>query len=51
MNKSNRRLIDLSQAAAKKLGLIQQGVGEVILEVIDFEDQIANVNTLWNTRS
>jgi rare lipoprotein A len=51
MNKSNKRLIDLSQAAAKKLGLIQQGVGEVILEVIDFEDQIANVNTLWNTRS
>ena len=50
MNKNNNRLIDLSQAAAQKLGLIQQGVGEVIMEIIDFEDGINNLNSLLVTR-
>jgi rare lipoprotein A len=32
MNASNKRLVDLSQAAAQKIGLIEQGIGEVTLE-------------------
>jgi rare lipoprotein A (peptidoglycan hydrolase) len=32
-----KRLIDLSQAAAEKLGLIQQGIGEVVMEVFPGE--------------
>lgn len=39
MNAKNQRLIDLSQAAARKLGLIQQGVGEVIMEVFPGEEE------------
>lgn len=50
MNKSNKRLIDLSHAAANKLGLVKQGIGEVILEVVDFKDQVADVNKLWVNR-
>jgi rare lipoprotein A len=46
MNKNNKRLVDLSQAAAKKLGLIKQGIGEVVMEVIDFEDQVNDINSL-----
>lgn len=34
MNARNKRLIDLSQAAAHKLGLIHQGIGEVEMEVL-----------------
>jgi rare lipoprotein A len=37
MNAKNKRLIDLSQAAAEKLGLIQQGIGEVVMEVFPGE--------------
>lgn len=40
MNKNNKRLIDLSQAAAKKLGLIHQGLGEVEMEVLSMEDDL-----------
>ncbi|MBL7764744.1 MAG: septal ring lytic transglycosylase RlpA family protein [Chitinophagaceae bacterium] len=40
MNKNNQRLIDLSQAAAAKLGLIHQGLGEVEMEVLSLEDQL-----------
>lgn len=35
MHAKNKRLVDLSQAAAKKLGLIQQGIGEVCIEIVD----------------
>jgi len=34
MNKNNKRLIDLTSAAAHKIGLIEKGIGEVVLEVI-----------------
>jgi len=37
MHPSNKRLIDLSQAAAAKLGLLHQGVGEVQIRVITDE--------------
>jgi rare lipoprotein A len=50
MNKNNKRLIDLSHAAANKLGLVKQGIGEVIIEVVDFKDQVADVNKLWVNR-
>jgi rare lipoprotein A len=35
MNKRNTRLIDLSEAAARQLGLIRQGIGQVLMEVMD----------------
>ena len=35
MSKHNRRLVDLSQAAAKELGLLHKGLGEVSIEVMD----------------
>ena len=35
MNPRNKRLIDLSQAAAEKLGLLNQGLGQVHIEVMD----------------
>ncbi|MBK7762815.1 MAG: septal ring lytic transglycosylase RlpA family protein [Bacteroidetes bacterium] len=35
MHAKNHRLVDLSQAAAKKLGLIQQGIGVVCIEIVD----------------
>lgn len=38
MNIRNRRLIDLSQAAASKLGLLQQGIGEVCIELLSNQD-------------
>lgn len=50
MNKKNRRLIDLSQAAARQLGLIQQGIGEVAMEVVHFDDQVEDPNNLWVLR-
>lgn len=34
MNFKNKRLIDLTQAAASKIGLIDKGIGEVELEII-----------------
>ena len=46
MNKSNKRLIDLSEAAAHKLGLIKQGIGEVIMEVVHADSKVKNVNSL-----
>jgi rare lipoprotein A len=43
MNANNRRLIDLSQAAAKKIGIVQQGVGNVSIEVLSAAtDYLAN---------
>jgi rare lipoprotein A len=39
MHNLNKRLIDLSQAAAAKLGLLKQGIGEVSIEVIDEADK------------
>ncbi len=42
MSPRNKRLIDLSQAAASKLGLLSQGVGEVKIQVLtDDEGTIA----------
>lgn len=38
MNPRNKRLIDLSQAAAEKLGLLNQGLGEVHIEVLNNND-------------
>lgn len=35
MNKRNKRLLDLSQMAAKQLALIHQGLGHVMVEIID----------------
>jgi rare lipoprotein A len=35
MNPRNKRLIDLSQAAAAKLGLLKQGLGEVSIQLLD----------------
>lgn len=35
MNKNNKRLIDLSQAAAGKLDIIQQGLGDVSIEIVE----------------
>lgn len=35
MNKRNTRLIDLSEAAARQLGLIRQGIGQVLMEVVE----------------
>ena len=46
MNKNNKRLIDLSEAAARKLGLIKQGIGEVIMEVVDADKKVKNINNL-----
>jgi len=37
MHPSNKRLIDLSQAAAAKLGLLHQGLGEVQIRIISDE--------------
>ncbi len=37
MNKGNKRLIDLSQAAAKQLGIIHQGLGNVSIEVMGMQ--------------
>jgi rare lipoprotein A len=37
MHAANKRLIDLSQAAAQQIGLINQGIGEVTLEPITTE--------------
>lgn len=37
MHAANKRLIDLSQAAAQQIGLINQGIGEVTLELITTE--------------
>lgn len=37
MNKGNKRLIDLSQAAAKQLGIIQQGLGNVSVEIMGLQ--------------
>lgn len=34
MNRQNKRLIDLSQAAAAKLDMIRQGIGHVSVEII-----------------
>ncbi len=34
MNKNNKRLIDLSQAAAAALGLLHQGIGKVSIEIM-----------------
>jgi rare lipoprotein A len=34
MNQRNKRLIDLSQAAAAKLDMIRQGIGHVSIEII-----------------
>ncbi|HQW45994.1 MAG TPA: septal ring lytic transglycosylase RlpA family protein [Chitinophagaceae bacterium] len=43
MNANNHRLIDLSQAAAKKIGIVQQGVGNVSIEVLSAAtDYLAN---------
>lgn len=43
MNRKNKRLIDLSQAAAKELGLIQQGIGKVEMEVLsNLDDFLAS---------
>lgn len=46
MNKANKRLIDLSHAAAHKLGLTHQGIGEVHMEIIDFENNVDNINSI-----
>lgn len=46
MNKHNKRLIDLSEAAARKLGLIKQGIGQVIMEVVDVDSKVRDVNSL-----
>jgi rare lipoprotein A (peptidoglycan hydrolase) len=37
MHPRNKRLIDLSQAAAAKLGLLHQGLGEVQIRVMTDE--------------
>ena len=43
MNRKNKRLIDLSQAAAKELGLIQQGIGKLEMEVLsNLDDFLAS---------
>lgn len=34
MNKKNHRLIDLTEAAARQLDIIQQGIGKVEIEII-----------------
>lgn len=34
MNKNNHRLIDLTEAAARQLDIIQQGIGHVEIEII-----------------
>lgn len=34
MHAANKRLIDLTHAAASKLGLIEQGIGEVTIELL-----------------
>ena len=39
MHPKNKRLIDLSQAAAKQLGIFTQGLGQVIIELILKEDE------------
>lgn len=43
MHPRNKRLIDLSQAAAAKIGLIHQGVGQVSIQVLgdEFNSNIA----------
>lgn len=42
MNPHNKRLIDLSQAAAARIGLIHQGLGEVHIEILsDDEENVA----------
>ncbi len=35
MNKNNKRLIDLSQAAAKELSFTNEGIAQVAMELID----------------
>jgi rare lipoprotein A len=35
MNKKNQRLIDLSHEAAKRLGFLKQGLGQVVIEIMD----------------
>jgi rare lipoprotein A len=50
MNKHNKRLIDLSEAAAKKLGLFKQGIGQVIMEVVDATPTVKNLNSLATLR-
>ncbi len=43
MNKKNHRLIDLSHEAAKRLGFVQQGLGQVLIEVLgDQADYLAS---------
>ena len=39
MNKRNRRLIDLSHEAAKRLGFVKQGLGQVEVEILDPETE------------
>lgn len=39
MNPNNKRLIDLSQAAASKLGLLNQGLGEVQIHILTDEQE------------
>lgn len=39
MNKNNKRLIDLSQAAAKELDFIKDGLGRVSIEIIEETEQ------------
>jgi rare lipoprotein A len=38
MNAANKRLIDLSHAAASQIGLVDQGVGEVTIELVSNAD-------------
>ncbi len=42
MNKNNKRLIDLSQIAAKELAIINQGIAQVAMELLDSEDFFAS---------
>ncbi len=37
MNKKNKRLIDLSHEAARRLGFVQQGLGQVEVEILDIQ--------------
>ena len=42
MNASNKRLIDLSHAAASQIGLVDQGIGEVTMELVSNSDLASN---------
>ncbi len=39
MNQKNKRLIDLSQEAASRLGLLSQGLGEVSIELLNEDEE------------